>query len=99
MNIIHRKTGVMYHEVHTYRLLHKWAFSPTLSIKLTWTRNNHLMKEMKKITRDLSTTEFSFKYTESGGITNRYLLISYIHSHFIYIYILLTEALAIGMGF
>ena len=27
--------------------------------------------------RDLSTTEFSFKYTESGGITNRYLLISY----------------------
>jgi hypothetical protein len=27
--------------------------------------------------RDLSDTEFSFKYTESGGITNRYLLISY----------------------
>jgi hypothetical protein len=27
--------------------------------------------------RDLSTTEFSFKYTESGGITNRYLIISY----------------------
>jgi hypothetical protein len=27
--------------------------------------------------RDLSNTEFSFKYTESGGITNRYLLISY----------------------
>ena len=26
---------------------------------------------------DLSYTEFSFKYTESGGITNRYLLISY----------------------
>ena len=28
MNIIHRKTGVMYHEVHIYRLLHKWGFSP-----------------------------------------------------------------------
>ena len=28
-------------------------------------------------TKDLSNTEFSFKYTESGGITNRYLLISY----------------------
>ena len=27
--------------------------------------------------RDLSNTEFSFKYTESGGITNHYLLISY----------------------
>ena len=27
--------------------------------------------------RDLSNTEFSFKYTESGGIANRYLLISY----------------------
>jgi hypothetical protein len=27
--------------------------------------------------RDLSATEFSFKYTESGGIANRYLLISY----------------------
>ena len=22
-----RKTGVMYHEVHIYRLLHKWSFS------------------------------------------------------------------------
>jgi hypothetical protein len=27
--------------------------------------------------RDLSNTEYSFKYTESGGITNRYLLVSY----------------------
>lgn len=27
--------------------------------------------------RDLSNTEYSFKYTESDGITNRYLLISY----------------------
>jgi hypothetical protein len=27
--------------------------------------------------RDLSNTGFSFKYTESGGITNRYLIISY----------------------
>ena|SRR5215469_11772113 len=31
----------------------------------------------EKDNRDLSNTEFSFKYTESGGITNRYLLISY----------------------
>ena len=27
--------------------------------------------------RDLSNPEFSFKYTESGGITSRYLLVSY----------------------
>jgi hypothetical protein len=27
--------------------------------------------------KELSNTEFSFKYTESGGISNRYLLISY----------------------
>lgn len=33
MNIIHRKTGVMYHEVHVYRLLHKWGFSPKVPKK------------------------------------------------------------------
>ena len=27
--------------------------------------------------KHFSNTEFSFKYTESGGLTNRYLLISY----------------------
>jgi transposase len=25
MNIIQRRTGVRYHEVHIYRLLHKWG--------------------------------------------------------------------------
>jgi transposase len=33
MNIIHRKTGVRYHEVHVYRLLHKWGFSPKVPMK------------------------------------------------------------------
>jgi putative transposase len=28
MNIIRQKTGVRYHEVHVYRLLHKWGFRP-----------------------------------------------------------------------
>jgi transposase len=28
MNLIHERTGVKYHEVHIYRLLHKWGFSP-----------------------------------------------------------------------
>jgi hypothetical protein len=34
-------------------------------------------KNEKDDDKELSNTEFSFKYTESGGITNRYLLISY----------------------
>ena len=29
MNIIYERTGVMYHEVHVYRLLHKWRFKPS----------------------------------------------------------------------
>ena len=28
MNLIYERTGVKYHEVHIYRLLHKWDFSP-----------------------------------------------------------------------
>src|SRR5215469_5059698 len=27
MNLIYKRTGVKYHEVHIYRLLHKWDFS------------------------------------------------------------------------
>jgi putative transposase len=26
MDIIYKKTGIRYHEVHIYRLLHKWGF-------------------------------------------------------------------------
>jgi len=28
MNLIYERTGVRYHEVHIYRLLHRWGFSP-----------------------------------------------------------------------
>lgn len=28
MNLIYSRTGVKYHEVHIYRLLHRWGFSP-----------------------------------------------------------------------
>src|SRR5205823_7035723 len=28
MDIIYKRTGVRYHEVHVYRLLHKWGFKP-----------------------------------------------------------------------
>lgn len=33
MDIIHKKTGIKYHEVHIYRLLHKWGFSPKVPRK------------------------------------------------------------------
>ena len=33
MDIIYKKTGVRYHEVHIYRLLHKWDFSPKVPQK------------------------------------------------------------------
>jgi|1186.fasta_scaffold1273153_1 transposase len=33
MDIIYKKTGVRYHEVHIYRLLHKWGFSAKVSQK------------------------------------------------------------------
>ena len=28
MDLIHKRTGVRYHEVHIYRLLHRWGLSP-----------------------------------------------------------------------
>jgi transposase len=33
MNLIYERTGVRYHEVHVYRLLHKWGFNPKVPIK------------------------------------------------------------------
>ena len=33
MEIIYKRTGIRYHEVHVYRLLHKWGFSPKVPIK------------------------------------------------------------------
>ena len=33
MDIIKKKTGVKYHEVHIYRLLHKWGFSAKIPQK------------------------------------------------------------------
>lgn len=28
MNLIYERTGIKYHEVHIYRLLHRWGFTP-----------------------------------------------------------------------
>ena len=33
MNLIYEKSGVRYHEVHVYRLLHKWGFTPKIPQK------------------------------------------------------------------
>lgn len=33
MNMIYKKAGVRYHEVHIYRLLHKWGFKPKVPQK------------------------------------------------------------------
>jgi len=33
MNIIYKKSGVKYHEVHVYRLLHKWGYTSKVAAK------------------------------------------------------------------
>jgi putative transposase len=33
MDLISKKTGIRYHEVHIYRLLHKWGFKPKVAQK------------------------------------------------------------------
>ena len=49
MDIIHRKTGVKYHEVHVYRLLHKWGFDPKVPRKrFVNTASNEERKQFKK---------------------------------------------------
>ena len=49
MNIIYEKTGVKYHEVHIYRLLHKWGFSPKVPRKrFVNTASNEEKKQFQK---------------------------------------------------
>jgi len=33
MNLIYQKSGVKYHEVHVYRLLHKWGYTSKVAAK------------------------------------------------------------------
>lgn len=33
MNLIYEKTGIRYHEVHVYRLLHRWGLTPKVPQK------------------------------------------------------------------
>ena len=49
MDIIYKKTGVRYHEVHIYRLLHKWGFSPKVPQKrFVNTASEEEKKDFKK---------------------------------------------------
>lgn len=49
MNIIYERTGVKYHEVHIYRLLHKWGFSPKVPRKrFVNTASNEEKKQFQK---------------------------------------------------
>jgi transposase len=46
MNIIYERTGIRYHEVHIYRLLHKWKFSSKVPKKrLVNTASNEEKKQ------------------------------------------------------
>ena len=49
MNIVYEKTGIRYHEVHIYRLLHKWGFSPKVPRKrFVNTASDKEKKQFKK---------------------------------------------------
>jgi transposase len=56
MNIIYDKTGVRYHEVHIYRLLHKWRFSPKIPRKrFVNTASNEEKKQIiSRISKDFT---------------------------------------------
>ena len=50
MNIIYDKTGIRYHEVHIYRLLHKWGFIPKVPRKrFVTTASSKEKKQFKKM--------------------------------------------------
>ena len=50
MDLIYRKTGVRYHEVHIYRLLHKWGFKSKVPQKRFV--NTASVKEKKKFKKE-----------------------------------------------
>jgi len=50
MDLIHKKTGVRYHEVHIYRLLHKWGFKSKVPQKKFV--NSASAKEKKKFKKE-----------------------------------------------
>ncbi len=51
MDIIQKKTSIKYHEVHIYRLLHKWGFSPKVPQK-RFVRTTASQKEKTKFKKE-----------------------------------------------
>ena len=66
MNIIYEKTGVRYHEVHIYRLLHKWKFSPKIPRKRFV---NTASNKEKKVSRHLTTAINRNVYARRMNVT------------------------------
>ena len=50
MDLIYNKTGVRYHELHIYRLLHKWGFKPKVLQKRFV--NSASIKEKKRFKKE-----------------------------------------------
>ena len=50
MNIIYERTGVRYHEVHVYRLLHKWRFKPSTTKEIC---QYSIKRRVQKKTREI----------------------------------------------
>ena len=50
MDLIYKKSGVRYHEVHIYRLLHKWGFNPKVPQKRFV--NTASVKEKRKFKKE-----------------------------------------------
>ena len=50
MDLIYKKTGVRYHEVHIYRLLHKWGFKSKVPQKRFV--NTASVKEKRKFKKE-----------------------------------------------
>ena len=53
MNLIYEKTGVRYHEVHIYRLLHRWGLSPSSAEKVCQYSNKGGEKRFQKRVLDI----------------------------------------------
>jgi len=51
MDLIYKKTGVRYHEVHIYRLLHKWGFKSNV-LKKRFVNTASSTKEKKRFKKE-----------------------------------------------
>jgi transposase len=67
MDLIYNKTGVRYHEVHIYRLLHKWGFKSKVSQKrFVNTASKRTKRDSKKSKTDSIQVKNGLDYTCTG---------------------------------